>query len=225
MADDTRGWDRVLLTEGQDDKHVIWQVCHANPTMFDARREDYQLSVTVNKSGHSFLLAEKGGVNELLDSLSVELDSPGRSVLGVVVDADSQVAGRWTELTKALADHVILPSSLQAGGTIQSTNNGQVKLGVWVMPNNGSSGEIEDFVVAMVNLNDVVWPLASDFIKDVPTESRKFNDLRIDKAILYAWLATKREPGRMGAAVGSGELDLKGQEVTAFTLWLDALYG
>ena len=58
---------RVLLVEGPDDKHVVIHL-----------RERSGLA-------QNFEIVEKEGINSLLDSIEVEVDIPGRTVLGIVL--------------------------------------------------------------------------------------------------------------------------------------------
>ena len=66
--------DRVLLVEGQDDKHVVAHLCA-------------QSGLACKLQDHA-----EGGVAPLLASISLELAAPDRLALGVVVDANDDPA-------------------------------------------------------------------------------------------------------------------------------------
>ena len=48
---------------------------------------------------------------------------------------------------------------------------------------------------------------------------------RLPWAKLYAWLAARKEPGRMGAAVSAGDLVVQGSLCEDFFTWLVKLFG
>ena len=146
---------RVLLVEGPDDKHVVIHL-----------RERSGLA-------QNFEIVEKEGINALLDSIEVEVDIPGRTVLGIVLDANDNPNARWQALTDRLnrlrqEDHFDLPelpSRPEPSGTIIE---GRLRIGVWLMPDNRSTGELEDFVGSMIPSGDPVWPLAEAYIDGIP---------------------------------------------------------
>ena len=68
---------RVLLVDGQDDKHVVEHVyrkCFESELPFDV----------VNKDGY----------RPLRDAIGPELKAPGREVVGIIVDADDDLTAR-----------------------------------------------------------------------------------------------------------------------------------
>ena len=99
------------------------------------------------------------------------------------------------------------------------------RVGIWLMPDNQSLGELEDFVAQMIPDNDPVWPLSQDYIDRIPEEHREFNENKTSTAEVYAWLATREDPRQMGAAIGTRDLDIDGDLCTRFTAWLDMLFG
>ena len=132
----------VLLVEGQDDQHVVRHILerHESPVAFG--------------------IESRGGIEPLLASIGAELKTPGRQALGILVDADSDVTARWEALRARLrVGGTELPGNPGAGGTIVATTS-VPRVGVWLMPDNASSGELEDFVVQMVSTDDTAWHLA-----------------------------------------------------------------
>ena len=93
------------------------------------------------------------------------------------------------------------------------------------MPNNESPGELEDFVSRMVPDGDPVWPLSESYIDGIPADIRKFTAKKAQRAKVYAWAATRRQPGRMGAAIEAGDLEVDGDLATSFLEWLQRLFG
>ena len=74
-----------------------------------------------------------------------------------------QSSARWQALTDRLnrlrqEDHFdlpVLPDKPEPSGTIIE---GRLRIGIWLMPDNSSIGELEDFVGSMIPCGDPVWP-------------------------------------------------------------------
>lgn len=190
MSIASRASPKTLFVEGVDDKHVIRHICSRN-----------NLSL-------SFSIKDKGGVESLMHTLEAEINVPDRRVVGFVVDANDDIVGRWQSMRNRLERvGVRLPDELQLGGAIIA---GNPRVGVWVMPNNSSAGELEDFVQTMIPDGDPIFPLAKKYIASIPQKHRKFKTKQ-RRAEVYAWLATRGKPGRMGTAIGAGDLETSGE--------------
>ena len=202
---------RVLLVEGPDDKHVVIHLSERS-------------GLTQN-----FVIVEKEGINSLLDSIEVEVDIPGRTILGIVLDANDNPNARWQALTDRLnrlrqEDHFDLPElpdKPEPSGTIIE---GKLRIGVWLMPDNRSTGELEDFVGSMIPSGDPVWPLSEAYIESIPPADRKFAPGKIQRAKVHAWLATREEPRRMGLAIKARDLVTDAANTAAFVNWLRTLF-
>ena len=92
------------------------------------------------------------------------------------------------------------------------------------MPDNVSAGELEDFAVRLIPAEDSVWPEARRYIDGIPVEGRKLAPGKVMRARLYAWLATRKEPRRMGAAIGTGDLQAGETLAVGFADWLQRLF-
>ncbi len=92
------------------------------------------------------------------------------------------------------------------------------------MPDNKSHGELEDFAAQMIPEDDPVWPSSREYIANIPVKDRKFDSDKTPKAELFAWLATRKNPGRMGAAIGADDLSLDNQPSKKFLKWLTELF-
>ena len=98
-------------------------------------------------------------------------------------------------------------------------------MGVWLMPDNATSGSLEDFVARMIPDEDAVWPLAQDYVARIPEADREFSERHARRAEVHAWLATREEPRLMGRAIGTIDLDLEAAICEAFIGWLRSLFG
>ena len=92
------------------------------------------------------------------------------------------------------------------------------------MPDNRSTGELEDFVGSMIPSGDPVWPLSEAYIEGIPPAERKFAPGKIQRAKVHAWLATREEPRRMGLAIKARDLVTDAANTAAFVNWLRTLF-
>ncbi len=173
------------MVEGPDDLHVVLHLylrTHGEP---------------------EFHVQDKGGVDPLLASIPGEVKVDGRRALGIVLDADESISDRWADVASGLEEAGItgVPDGPEPGGVCIEGNTRLPRVGIWVMPDNTSSGELEDFVSRMVPDGDPVWPRSESYIEGIPADIRKFSDRKVQRATVYAWAATRQQPGRMGAAI------------------------
>ena len=209
MADrDLPPSDRVLLVEGQDDKHVVLHL----------RMRD--------ESMPSFDISDKDGIDQLLDSVSPEIKAPGRKSVGILVDANDEPANRWKAVRSRLQQlDLHLPEEPEPNGTILSAVPPAIpRIGIWLWPDNQCPGELEDFVQTMIPSKDPVWPRSEAYIDCIPGPDRKFLPGKEMKAKIYAWLATTETPGRMGTAIKAQVLDVDGPLALKFADWLRRLF-
>ena len=184
--------------------HVVRHFCDRSPPM------------------PQFSTLEKGGLDKLLPAIGVEIKVSGRKAVGIVVDANNDLQSRWEAVVNRLKTiNIQPPDKPDPAGTIIS---GTPQVGVWLMPNNQLPGELEDFVQKMIPDEDPVWPRSRYYIQGIPNADRKFRDRKILKAELFAWLATREIPGRMGAAIGAGELLVDKELSATFAYWLRRLF-
>ena len=195
---------RVLLVEGQDDEHVaehIWWRHRAEPT---------------------FCTLVKDGVDKLLDAIDTEIQAPGLQAMGILVDANDDVSARWDAVKGRLAlAKVDLPHSPDPSGTIIDS---RPRVGVWLMPDNCSPGELEGFVAKMIPACDAVWPLSQRYIDGIPEADKKFSEKKQPRAQLYAWLAAREDPRLMGMAIRARDLEVDGPLCQEFVAWLTRLF-
>lgn len=196
----------VLLVEGQDDEHVVRHIRERHSSL------------------PSFAILPKDNVEQLLESIEVETMVSGRQVLGILVDANTDVSARWNAVTHRLRNANLdadLPATPNSEGIII---DGVPRIGIWLMPDNKSEGELEDFVAQMIPADDPVWPLAQRYIECIPACDRKFTEKKIARAKVHAWLAARKEPRKMGVAIRAHDLEINGVICCKFIEWLSKLF-
>ncbi|MDE2731943.1 MAG: hypothetical protein OXI38_11180 [Bacteroidota bacterium] len=200
------GSSRVLLVEGVTDRHAIRHIW-----------------TKVTREDPSFSIKDKGGIENLLQDLGAEIRVSGLKVLGIILDANNNPTCRW----KAIADRLMaagiqVPNVIDPLGTIV---NGPPLIGVWLMPDNDSAGELEHFIESLIPDTDVVWPLAAKYVDAIPENSREFRAHKELRAKIYAWLAVRKDPRKPGEAIGAGDLNTDAPLAKSLIAWLQRLFG
>ncbi len=218
---------RLLIVEGPDDKHVIRHLLKKLGYETKIVKENGRVHFVCRHSDRMayFRIVDKGGINQLLDAIAQEAKVSGRLALGIVADANETPCSRWKAISdrirKIEVEPLSLPDEREPEGTVIGN---MLRVGVWLMPDNRRCGEIEDFVQEMIPDDDPVWPLSKQYIGDIPSHDRKFTRKKRTRAELYAWMATRKEPSRMGTAIGSGDLKTDGELCASFSRWIQRLF-
>ena len=204
---------RILLVEGQDDKHVVLHII---------RRLGLDLNFKIDDGG------DLGGYPNLHDRIDTTIDAPGMDAIGIMADANDEIANRWASITNATREserlrlaNVELPARPVPNGAVIECHP---RVGIWLMPDNRSPGELEDFVAKMIPSKDTVWPLAQNYIDGIPAADRKFAEGKIPRAKVHAWLAARESPRQMGTAIRACDLDTKVALCQSFADWLRRLF-
>ena len=204
---------RCLLVEGQDDRHLIEHICKKH----------------LNRENLPFVIKDKNGIANVIKSISGEVKVPDRKALGIITDTNGDLIKTWNKITKELKktagylkiDSTKIPDKPKPEGVLIKC---KPQIGIWLMPDNKSHGEIENFFLKMLPKEDPIWPLAKKYIERIPSKDRLFSLNKEEKAKLYAWLATRKNPGRMGASFTKDGLKLDDDLVKDFLKWLRALF-
>jgi len=206
------GNKKILLVEGIDDEHVLKHVCgNRGLPKFDK-------------------IIPHGGVDNLLESFPVRLKaSEDGDVVGVVIDADTQIASRWESLRDrlVLVGYENVPANPTPGGTILPPPAGTMlpRVGVWIMPDNQANGILEDFLRFLVPTGSQLFALVETSVASIPADEMRFSVLARPKALIHTWLAWQQEPGKpLGTAITARYLDPGVAQVDVLISWLNRLY-
>ena len=199
----------AILVEGEDDKYFLASIINRKP--------DPNLRVPI--CAHT-------GYSDVLKAFPLEIKVSGRKALRIILDANDDLMKRWLAVHQALNSVVDtnIPRKPKIGGTIINPSKPYPRIGIWLMPDNKSNGELEDFVINLMPTDDAVWPRAQTYINAIPTNIRKFKESKKRRAELYAWLATQELSGRIGYAIKQGDLDIEGNLTQQFVIWLKSLF-
>ena len=133
---------KKLLVEGNDDRHVMLALRyrHNLPKDFD--------------------VVDCGSIDNLEKRIPVIFKVSGIEAVGIIIDADENLQPRWCALRSRLsAAGFGMPDKLPKDGLI--VENDLHKAGVWIMPDNSSSGMLEDFVSFLIPGEDALLPAAA----------------------------------------------------------------
>jgi hypothetical protein len=202
---------KILLVEGNDDEHVVKHVCGTR----GIQRLDE--------------IKAQGGVDPLLESLPVRLKESDVEVLGVVIDADTDLSARWQSLQVRLtkAGYQDIPPQPAAEGTVLDPPSGTLlpRVGIWIMPDNQTQGILEDFLRFLIPETSCLFNHVQSSIKAIPQEERRFSQLVEPKAVIHTWLAWQKEPGKpLGTAITARYLDPDVKQVDIFVSWMNRLF-
>jgi len=202
---------RVLLVEGPDDEHVLKHL-------------------SAIRQGPCFdEIIPHGGYVRLLPAIPVTLKAVGdEAVVGIVLDADTDISNRWHAVRNPLLDlGYDVPKNPEAKGTIIEPPVGAFlpRAGIWIMPNNQTPGILEDFLSFLVPNNSVLYKHAVDSVEGIPPSEQRFNKTAKPKVMIHTWLAWQEKPGKpLGTAIKARFLDPDVDQVTCLISWLDRLF-
>jgi len=202
---------RVLLVEGTDDEHVFKHICGERGV------------------GKLDEIKPHGNDLKLLEAFPVRLKESEISAVGVVLDADTDLPARWQALKHRLvaAGYTNTPDQPALEGTILTPPPATLlpRFGVWIMPDNRSSGILEDFLQFLVPGESPLFGHAKSSVQGIPLGERRFTDLAEPKAIIHTWLAWQKEPGKpFGTAITAKFLDPNVPQVDVLVRWLKQLF-
>lgn len=194
----------IVAVEGSDDKHVVDQ-------LFRLAGIDSNVE-----------LIDHGGIDELLKAIEVMTGTQEVHTIAIIADNDEHPDRRWQAVADRLErEGVVVPSEPKSDGTIIARTDTLPRIGIWMMPDNVSAGELEHFVAAMIPDDDPVWPHSQDYIDGIPDRHRP---RKVQRAKVLSWIATRENPGFMGQAIGRRDLRTDGELCQAFIAWLFRLY-
>jgi hypothetical protein len=201
--------DKVLLVEGVNDCHVVMALCKAHnvPETFGI----YECGSDV-------------GVLKRLNALIISPNPP--QVIGVMLDADTSLEGRWQSIKSKLQhySYTFLNKPDADGTVVESSSDEEPKLGFWFMPNNQDSGMLEDFCAELAQPESLAF--ARECVEQAQARQvTTFKEVHRSKAVIHTYLAWHDEPGYpLGKAITSQALRPHTDVAVKFTNWLIRLF-
>ncbi|MFT6150439.1 MAG: hypothetical protein ACJAUH_003144 [Saprospiraceae bacterium] len=196
-----------LLVEGNDDKHIIWALC-----------QKYKLS-------HNFDVIDTVGVENIFKQIPIRFKQADIETIGIIIDADTNIQNRWVSIKNILEKQGLkVPETCPEKGLI--VQNDDIKVGVWLMPNNETNGMIEDFIRFLVPSDDKLLPIVETHLDNIESQNLNlYTDVHRSKALIHSWLAVQETPGTpMGLAITKRYLNTDDENCQVFIDWLKRLF-
>jgi hypothetical protein len=186
MMPPKRNCPKKLLVEGAKDCRLIPYLIEALGLFWGPKGAEI---VGIDACG-SFTELIRPGV------IDVEIKRSGLTHLGIVVDADVHLLGRWQSVTAKCRQYFPdIPQSPPANGFVTKNDEGK-RMGIWIMPDNQSSGMVETFLQMMLHDEDRQLHLfAKECARAAKAKGATYRDCHFDKAVIHTWLAWQDEPG------------------------------
>ena len=220
----------IILVEGTDDAHVIAHICHKAGLGFPYILDDQNNYEKKDENPNDFAIKNpksEGGYPRLKESIKFEFSSPNKcDFIGIVADANDNPKSRWQSICNELQKSNVIntPTEPVDKGAVFQGINAEQKIGIWLMPDNRSPGELEDFVKTMIPENDKIWERAEKYIEGIVKDKLSTSPLtKLTKAKVSAWLAAQEEPSPMGVSIKKGDLIIDGPQCSEFIEWLSWL--
>lgn len=202
---------RILLVEGENDKHVILALQGVNKRRFLDKDEIHAC----------------GDCDKLIEQFPVRLNESDISRLGILMDADANLAARWSQIrvkAEAAGYRGISASPSKEGTIIEAPDNSILpRVGIWLMPDNQSSGILEDYLKFLVPPECKLFAHAKSVVDQLP--EKRFSQTATTNALIHTWLAWQKDPGRpLGQSITARYLDAKVAQVDTLMNWLQNLF-
>jgi hypothetical protein len=204
---------KQLLVEGNDDLHVISNIWK---------------NVTKDETP-PFYIRDCKSIDNIVPVLAAFLQNPVKTeIIGIVLDADFTPKAHWQSVrNELLKTGYSLPEQPDINGTIIEKHGLYPRIGIWLMPDNSTTGMLEDFVKYLVPENDKLWAESERVLAEIENQNlHQYNEkIQRSKAQIHTWLAWQKEPGKpMGIAIQSNFLTTHHDLCQRFTTWLNNLF-
>lgn len=201
-------FSQKLLVEGNDDQHVLWALC-----------EKFAIH-------QNFDVINGDGIDNLFAQIPVRFKQSGIETIGIIIDADTDLAGRWQTLTQIFCSlGIYLPDTIPSAGYISSADT-MLRIGIWIMPNNKLDGMLEDFIAFLVPPTDTLMPIIAEHIDAIEHKQlNKYKLIHRSKAIIHSWLSIQEVPGTpLGLSITKKYLAADDSTCASFIDWIKTLY-
>ena len=171
-------------------------------------------------------IIESGSISKMLKDMELSIRTAILMPIGFVLDADSPLQKRWDEVCYRLRNVGLSPTSNPpAEGFCKYTKEYKTTVGVWLMPVNQRDGKLETFLQTLIDDKDGLIGHATASTQKATELGAEFTGPDREKAVLHAWLAWQKEPGRpFGSAITQRFFGHESPAAAAFVAWFKLLY-
>jgi hypothetical protein len=226
---------KYLLVEGKDDQHVLFNLLAKHDIPFDSKekpRKDCPSAIRIDR-----IFKEEETDIDPADYFYSQLKLiPESGYLGIILDADFNLQGKWAALRSRLLklgfpETDINKEPSPTGSIIRAEDKPAV--GIWLMPDNAGKGELEHFLELLVPRKEEnpLWLRVLNALESMPPEedfpsySKRFKEQDRRKAMIHTWLAWQEEPGKpLGQALTACYFDANAPHALVFIDWIRRLF-
>jgi hypothetical protein len=207
--------EKVLLVEGKEDQWVIPELVEANGVKWGEKEKEWPVKINA-----------LGSVEKLLnkEEIKVQLKASGLKIIGIILDADEYPSKRWQSIRNCLIEKFPdLPEHLPQSGLIHP---GEIKIGIWMMPDNRERGMLETFLQFLLpEKGKPLWQFTEQSCCQAKKQGATFKDRHLDKAKIHTWLAWQNPPGRqLRQAIKERILSPTSPQAAVFMQWFRELF-
>lgn len=212
---------RRLIVEGPQDIHVIDHICLGHGIMIKPRDKSIE---------PPFELKPQGGFDGLRKELGVAVKGSGLTHVGVVIDADEEtshlgISTRWCSIRDLLRDKGYDCPELPDPAGMVVEQEGRPRVGVWIMPDNLTTGKLETFLATLASPDSHLWAWARAALDTVPDCPERFLEKDRPKALVYTYLAVQKEPGSpLGLAISQSYFRSQAGLAPRFVAWIRSVF-
>jgi len=214
---------KQLLVEGVNDQHALLHLL----------RESGVLSKDLDSTSSPLDIQKLNSKKRVIDDIASRYKEAGKIAVGYVVDADDATGDPpgWRPTWQAVCHRLRLlgldpPPVPPTEGYIGRISESGPRLGVWIMPDNASDGEIEAFLFSLTDQSSPLWKHVKTATTCARTDHEaEFHDSNQPKAELACWLAWQKEPAmKYGEAIQAGKFDCRKDIAIRFAAWVQRLF-
>ena len=200
-----------LYVEGPDDKHSIGHLLIRRGFIPQTLPE----------------LHDSEGKPGVLKAIRVSISAGTGSSLGFVLDANDKPRQTWQSVRSRLgAVGIETPYESPIHGFFGESQEFRTRVGVWLMPDNRRTGTLEDFLRDLVTDGDPLLRHAEKSTSRAKELGARFPAKDVKKAVLHAWLAWQKKPGRpYGAAIQAHYFREDSEAAERFVAWFSRVFG
>lgn len=209
----------ILLVEGTDDCHVVRHLLISRGFKYDAPPwPTWYPSIEAVRPG--------GGKPALLKRIRPTIASSRGRPVGFVLDANFYPHQSWASVANRLETATVsAPTRPPRDGFVGDATEFGTRVGVWMMPDNDGVGAVEEFVRTLIGSDDSLLVHAESCTREALEHGARFASKDQQKAILHAWLAWQKKPGRpYGTAIDAGYLNASSAVADRFVSWFRRLF-
>lgn len=200
----------VILTEGDNDCHVIASLCQ---------------KYSVAESFGFYSCGSDDSAIKRLNALLLSSEIPEK--IAIVLDADNpNLESKWARIKNIMERNTedgSSPDRPERNGTIVKLKN-NIHLGIWFIPDNIVDGMLEDFCIGIAPEQSIAE--ATAYVERCKDNNLSTHiDAHKSKAIIHAFSATQSEPGSpLGISITRNTLNRRHPSVNEFVDWLNRVF-